>query len=79
MFNLALIVDYLVITIVPALVIAAAGILLIRVAMKLVDKLLENSKLEKAAEGRFSPLNYCSKEKIEEEIKALKEAGSIHG
>ena len=37
------------------------------------------SKLEKAAEGKFSPLNYCSKEKIEEEIKALKEAGSIHG
>ena len=51
MLNLDLIVDYLVITIVPALVIAAAGILLIRMAMKLADKLLENSKLEKAAHG----------------------------
>ena len=31
-------------------------------------------KLEKAAEGRFSPLNYCSKEKILQEIEQLKGA-----
>ena len=30
-------------------------------------------KLEQALEGRFSPLNYCGKEQIEAEIKALKE------
>ena len=29
-------------------------------------------KLEKAAEGRFSPLNYCSREKIQQEIDQLK-------
>ena len=32
------------------------------------------AKLEKAAEGRFSPLNYCSREQIDNEIRALKEA-----
>ena len=31
-------------------------------------------KLEKAAEGRFSPLNYCSRETVEKEIIRLKEA-----
>ena len=31
-------------------------------------------KLEKAAEGRFSPLNYCSKEMIQQEIEQLKGA-----
>ena len=30
-------------------------------------------KLEKAAEGRFSPLNYCSRDQIEAEIRKLKE------
>ena len=30
-------------------------------------------KLEKAAEGRFSPLNYCSREQVEAEIRKLKE------
>ena len=29
-------------------------------------------KLEKAAEGRFSPLNYCTKERVLEEIARLK-------
>ncbi|MBQ9210541.1 MAG: hypothetical protein IJ153_02475 [Clostridia bacterium] len=31
-------------------------------------------KLESAAEGRFSPLNYCTKDQVEAEIRALKEA-----
>ena len=31
------------------------------------------SKLEKALQGRFSPLNYCGKEQIEAEIQTLKE------
>ena len=31
-------------------------------------------KLEKAAAGRFSPLNYCDKETIEKEIATLKGA-----
>ncbi len=31
-------------------------------------------KLEKAAEGRFSPLNYCSRETIQQEIEQLKGA-----
>ena len=31
-------------------------------------------KLEKAAEGRFSPLNYCSREAIQQEIEQLKGA-----
>ena len=31
-------------------------------------------KLEKAAEGRFSPLNYCSKESVQQEIEKLKGA-----
>ncbi len=31
-------------------------------------------KLEKASEGRFSPLNYCGREQILAEIQALKEA-----
>ena len=30
-------------------------------------------KLEKAAEGRFSPLNYCSRDQVEAEIRKLKE------
>ena len=30
-------------------------------------------KLEKAKEGRFSPLNYCSKDQVEAEIRKLKE------
>lgn len=30
-------------------------------------------KLEKAAEGRFSPLNYCSRDQVEAEIQKLKE------
>ena len=29
-------------------------------------------KLEEAAEGRFSPLNYCTKERVEKEIARLK-------
>ena len=32
------------------------------------------AKLEKAAGGRFSPLNYCSREKILQEIDKLKGA-----
>ena len=31
-------------------------------------------KLEKAAEGRFSPLNYCSRETVQKEIERLKGA-----
>ncbi len=31
------------------------------------------AKLEKALEGRFSPLNYCSKEQLEAELRTLKE------
>ena len=31
-------------------------------------------KLEKAAEGRFSPLNYCSRETVLKEIERLKGA-----
>ena len=38
------------------------------------DKQAALEKLERAAEGRFSPLNYCSKEAIEAEIAQLKEA-----
>ena len=38
------------------------------------DKAAAVEKLEKAAEGRFSPLNYCGKDQIEAEIRALKEA-----
>ena len=30
-------------------------------------------KLEKAAEGRFSPLNYCSRDQVEAEIRKLQE------
>ena len=30
-------------------------------------------ELEKAAEGRFSPLNYCSRDQVEAEIRKLKE------
>ena len=36
------------------------------------DKAAALEKLEKAAEGRFSPLNYCSKEMAEREIARLK-------
>ena len=36
------------------------------------DKKAALEKLEKAAEGRFSPLNYCSKESIQQEIEKLK-------
>lgn len=38
------------------------------------DKKAALEKLEKAAEGRFSPLNYCDKEKIGQEIEQLKGA-----
>ena len=38
------------------------------------DRQAALEKLEKAAEGRFSPLNYCGKEKIAQEIEALKGA-----
>ena len=37
------------------------------------DKAAALEKLEKAAEGRYSPLNYCGKDQIEEEIRNLKE------
>ena len=37
------------------------------------DRKAALEKLEQAAEGRFSPLNYCSREEIEAEIRALKE------
>ena len=37
------------------------------------DKKAAVSKLEKMLDGRFSPLNYCSKEQVEAEIRALKE------
>lgn len=35
------------------------------------DKAAAKAKLEKALEGRFSPLNYASREKVEAAIKAL--------
>ena len=35
------------------------------------DKAAAKEKLEKALEGRFSPLNYVSREKVEELIKSL--------
>ena len=38
------------------------------------DRQAALEKLEKAAAGRFSPLNYCSKETIEKEIARLKGA-----
>ncbi len=38
------------------------------------DRKAALEKLEKAAEGRFSPLNYCSRSRIEAEIQTLKEA-----
>ena len=38
------------------------------------DKKAALEKLEKAAEGRFSPLNYCSKETLQAEIETLKGA-----
>ena len=38
------------------------------------DRAAAAEKLETALEGRFSPLNYCSEEKIEAEIQALKGA-----
>ena len=37
------------------------------------DKAAAISKLEKAMEGRFSPLNYATKEKVQAEIDALKQ------
>ena len=37
------------------------------------DRAAALEKLEKAAEGRFSPLNYCGAEQIQAEIRALKE------
>lgn len=37
------------------------------------DKAAALEKLEKAMEGRFSPLNYCGREQIEAEIRRLKE------
>lgn len=36
------------------------------------DKAAAVEKLEKALEGRFSPLNYCTKESVEAEIERLK-------
>lgn len=36
------------------------------------DKIAAVEKLEKAAEGNFSPLNYITREDVEREIKALK-------
>ncbi len=36
------------------------------------DKQAALEKLEKAAEGRFSPLNYATKEKVQAELEALK-------
>ena len=38
------------------------------------DRKAALEKLEKAAEGRFSPLNYCDKEMIQQEIEQLKGA-----
>jgi tetratricopeptide (TPR) repeat protein len=38
------------------------------------DKKAALEKLEKAAGGRFSPLNYCNREKITKEIEELKGA-----
>ena len=38
------------------------------------DKQAALDKLEKAAEGRFSPLNYCSRETVQKEIERLKGA-----
>jgi len=38
------------------------------------DKAAALEKLEKAAEGRFSPLNYCSPEMVQAEIEQLKGA-----
>ena len=38
------------------------------------DRKAALEKLEKAAEGRFSPLNYCDREKIQQEIEQLKGA-----
>ena len=38
------------------------------------DKEAALEKLEKAAEGNFSPLNYCSRETILQEIEQLKGA-----
>ena len=38
------------------------------------DRAAAAAKLEKAAEGRFSPLNYCSREQIENELRTLREA-----
>jgi len=35
------------------------------------DKAAAKEKLEKALEGRFSPLNYATREKVEEALKAL--------
>ena len=37
------------------------------------DRNAAAEKLETALEGRFSALNYCGKEQIEQELKALKE------
>ena len=39
------------------------------------DKAAALQKLEKAAEGRFSPLNYCDRDVILAEIAALKGEG----
>ena len=37
------------------------------------DRAAAAAKLEKALDGHFSPLNYCSREQIANELKALKE------
>ena len=38
------------------------------------DRKAALAKLEEALEGRFSPLNYCTKERVQEEIARLKGA-----
>jgi hypothetical protein len=38
------------------------------------DRQAALEKLEKAAKGRFSPLNYCSRETVQKEIERLKGA-----
>ena len=45
-----------------------------RYDMEAGDRKAALEKLEKAAEGRFSPLNYCSRETVQKEIENLKGA-----
>ena len=53
---LTLAATYFTANILPALLIIIAGIILIRIAMKLVNKLLEKAKLEKVASGLIKTL-----------------------